>query len=451
MVPVSFLGSAWRKKGLARRFNGGGREEVGRESKGRGETSWRDQGTGFYDEVLITHPFASTHLFSCVLLLHLFYCTGKTTTINLILGLHSITSGNAVICGQSSKHNVNGVRDLIGVCPQHDILWDELTARETLTMFARLKGLFSNTNAEVEKALAAVRLTTVGDQFVSSYSGGMKRRLSVALATLGSPKAVFLDEPTAGLDPLNKRHIWELVQTLKKDRLVILTSHSMMEADALSDIVAVMAGGQLKAFGPSLKLKERYGLGYHIDIVTKAGNEKAAIDLVRKHMGNAARLDASNAGNLNFSVPSDAVEKLSGFLTILEAESGKNRSLISDFGVSHTTLEEGMYSIFDKGDRGWARDVCSLTRSFFVPWLCFCLFFFLFLRLILGHSFLEYYFWICCGQGSSRGSSGGSCHEGQLTLSHCSSCLLWQQLCSPSSGILQGSIQWTKRVSSTRS
>lgn len=95
-----------------------------------------------------------------------------------------------------------------------------------------------------------------------TYSGGMKRRLSILLSTIGNPKVIFLDEPTTGLDPVNKRFIWSMIQKIKKNKAVILTTHSMEEADFLSDRIGVIVEGSFKCIGTSLDLKKTYGSGY---------------------------------------------------------------------------------------------------------------------------------------------------------------------------------------------
>lgn len=271
---------------------------------------------------------------------------GKSTAINCVLGIEGITTGDVIVRGRSAVVDAAGVRSIIGICLQHDVLWDELTPRQTLHMFARLKGVASSfIETEVERVLTSVRLTTVADHPVSSFSGGMKRRLSVGVSTIGSPEAIFLDEPTAGLDPLNKRHIWDLVQELKKTKLVLLTTHSMLEADALADNIAVMASGTLKAFGASLRLKELYGLGFHLDVMTEPGNEDLIQELVDSHLGRSAKQEAANAGSLSFAIPSSGCKPLVEFLKVLEKMELESPPLVLDWGVSHTTLEEVFLNI----------------------------------------------------------------------------------------------------------
>jgi len=142
----------------------------------------------------------------------------------------------------SVETEMDEIRRFTGVCPQHDILWDDLTAREHLDIFARLKSIPKEKRAqEIEDRLADVALTEVGDHLAGSYSGGMKRRLSVAISSIGDPRIIFMDEPTTGMDPLSKRHVWDLIQELKKSRVIILTTHSMEEADVLADRYVFLA------------------------------------------------------------------------------------------------------------------------------------------------------------------------------------------------------------------
>ena len=102
---------------------------------------------------------------------------------------------------------------------------------------------------------------------VGSYSGGMKRRLSVAISAIGNPKIIFFDEPTTGMDPVSRRAVWELMQDLKKDKTIILTTHAMEEADVLADRIAVVVDGMLKCVGSPLNLKNTFGDGYRISMV----------------------------------------------------------------------------------------------------------------------------------------------------------------------------------------
>jgi len=131
---------------------------------------------------------------------------GKSTLINMLTGLCKPTSGTAKICGFDIKENMTEIRKVLGVCPQHDILWDELTAKEHLILFGRLKGEnYDKVYDEVNERLKEVNLSDEADLLAGTFSGGMKRRLSLAISGIGDPKVIILDEPTTGMDPINRR------------------------------------------------------------------------------------------------------------------------------------------------------------------------------------------------------------------------------------------------------
>ena len=157
---------------------------------------------------------------------------GKSSLVNMLTGKLSPTSGEAYVMGLSIKDHLHGIQRLVSCVPQHDLLWGELSAYEHIRMFAKIKGVPNN---ELDKAVQAVlkkvHLTDAANQPAGGYSGGMKRRLSIALAGIGGPKVLFMDEPTTGIDPLNRRRIWNLIRDLKEDRVVVLTTHLMQEAD----------------------------------------------------------------------------------------------------------------------------------------------------------------------------------------------------------------------------
>jgi ABC-type multidrug transport system ATPase subunit len=188
---------------------------------------------------------------------------GKTTLINIITGNISQTSGTAKVNNLDLLRDTKAVEELVGLCPQHDILWEELTASEHIELYAYLRNYKkSEVQRLVDSKLKEVNLTLQANSEVRTYSGGMKRRLSILLSTIGSPKVIFLDEPTTGLDPVNKRFIWTMIQNIKKDKSVILTTHSMEEADFLSDRVGVIVEGNFRCIGTPLELKTTYGSGY---------------------------------------------------------------------------------------------------------------------------------------------------------------------------------------------
>lgn len=156
------------------------------------------------------------------------------------------------------------------MCPQHDTLWDELTAAEHLVLFAGFRGVSSADDGlrkEAAARLAEVGLAAEATTAASGLSGGMRRRLSLAIASVGDPKVIYLDEPGAGLDPNSRFMLWRVVRRLKVGRTVVLTTHDMEEADALADRVAVMVLGRLRAVGTPLALKTAVGTGYRLKVV----------------------------------------------------------------------------------------------------------------------------------------------------------------------------------------
>ena len=132
-----------------------------------------------------------------------------------------------------------------------------------------------------------MNLTYASAMRAGSYSGGMKRRLSVAVALIGDPQVVYLDEPTTGMDPISRRQVWDIIEKAKKGRAIVLTTHSMEEADILGDRIAIMARGAIRCIGSSLRLKQKYGAGYKVSIsVMTTDYEQAA------HNARAMRLKA---------------------------------------------------------------------------------------------------------------------------------------------------------------
>jgi ABC-type multidrug transport system ATPase subunit len=139
----------------------------------------------------------------------------------------------------------------------------ELVVRqEHLQIFAAIKGVPQNSvDVQSMNLLEEVRLSDVADKFAGTFSGGMKRRLSVALAMVGNPSCLFLDEPTTGMDPISRRHVWDVIEKAKQDCCIVLTTHSMEEADILGDRVGIMAKGQLRCLGTPMNLKSKFGTG----------------------------------------------------------------------------------------------------------------------------------------------------------------------------------------------
>ncbi|XP_044477584.1 ABC transporter A family member 2-like [Mangifera indica] len=284
---------------------------------------------------------------------------GKTTTISCLTGVTPVTGGDALIYGNSigSSVGMSKIRKIIGVCPQFDILWNALSGEEHLHLFASIKGLPPDSIKSVtENSLAEVRLTKAAKVRAGSYSGGMKRRLSVAIALIGNPKLVILDEPTTGMDPITRRHVWDIIQDAKKGRAIILTTHSMEEADILSDRIGIMAKGRLCCIGTSIRLKSRFGTGFVATVSfteSKTGqspNEPETVatphhDAVKQFF--KIRLDVvpkeENKAFLTFIIPHDREELLTNFFK--ELQEREREFSIADIQLGLSTLEEVFLNI----------------------------------------------------------------------------------------------------------
>lgn len=175
---------------------------------------------------------------------------GKTTTIKLLAGLSLPSEGDALLLGESIVHNPQAVKANNGVSPQETAVARNLSVRENLELMARVYGL--NKKAAREKALALIgklSLESVQNDKARTLSGGMQRRLSIAMALISEPKILFLDEPTLGLDVLARRELWALVRSLRGAVTILLTTHYLEEVEALSDRVGVLNSGRLVAVG----------------------------------------------------------------------------------------------------------------------------------------------------------------------------------------------------------
>ncbi|ODN05940.1 ATP-binding cassette sub-family A member 3 [Orchesella cincta] len=273
---------------------------------------------------------------------------GKTTTMSMITGLIPPSSGTAYINGYDICTNMNAVRSSLGLCPQHDVLFDELTVEEHLRFFTQLKGFEeSEVNAEVNRMITALGLENKRHAQSHTLSGGMRRKLSVGIAFCGGSKVVLLDEPSSGMDPGARRAIWldiiiiyymDLIQAEKKNRTVLLSTHFMEEADLLGDRIAIMAEGELQCVGSSLYLKKKYGGGYHLIIVKQPQcNVDKITDVLRKSIPDA-EIDQNVGAELSYSLPDNKSKLFPAMFE--ELETRKEALGIASYGCGIVTMEE---------------------------------------------------------------------------------------------------------------
>jgi len=182
---------------------------------------------------------------------------GKTTTIKMLCCLLRPSSGTATIMGHDIQKDPIAVKQVIDISPQETAVAEHLNAWENLSLIGGIHGI---ENEEVKKRseelLEMMGLTNQAKDQVRKYSGGMKRRLSIAMALVSNPQVLFLDEPTLGLDPQSRRSLWEHIAELKGKKTIVLTTHYLEEADALADRIAIIDEGKIIALGTPRELKE---------------------------------------------------------------------------------------------------------------------------------------------------------------------------------------------------
>ncbi|XP_031262244.1 ABC transporter A family member 7-like [Pistacia vera] len=264
---------------------------------------------------------------------------GKTSFIGMMIGITKPTSGAAFVQGFDIRTEMDTIYTSIGVCTQEDLLWENLTGREHLLFYGRLKNLEGSALKQaVEESLKSVNLFHggVADQKAGKYSGGMKRRLSVAISLIGDPKVVYMDEPSTGLDPASRNNLWTVVKRAKQGRAIILTTHSMEEAEALCDRLGIFVDGSLQCIGNPKELRARYGGSYVFTMTTSADHE-AEVESMIKHLSPSATKIYQISGTQKFELPKHEVWIADVFQAV---EDAKRRFTVFAWGLADTTLED---------------------------------------------------------------------------------------------------------------
>jgi ABC-2 type transport system ATP-binding protein len=185
---------------------------------------------------------------------------GKTTTIKMLTGLTKPASGDAFVGGYSITKEPEQVKHLIGVSPQETAVAPNLSVEENLELICGIHGFSQEkTNIKIEELSQQFGLSKVLQRKAGKLSGGWQRRVSIAMALISEPRILFLDEPTLGLDVLARYELWEIIRSLKGHITMVLTTHYMEEAEALSDRIGIMKDGRLLALGTSEELKQKTG------------------------------------------------------------------------------------------------------------------------------------------------------------------------------------------------
>ncbi|XP_069685343.1 phospholipid-transporting ATPase ABCA3-like isoform X4 [Periplaneta americana] len=264
---------------------------------------------------------------------------GKTTTMSMLTGMITPTSGTALIGGYDVRTDIHMVRESLGLCPQHNVLFEDLTVREHLYFFGKMKGLSGTAlETEIRKYVSLLDLEPKEHSQCQTLSGGMQRKLAAGVALCGGSKIVLFDEPTSGLDPAARRALWDLLQAEKEGRTILLTTHFMDEADLLGDRIAIMADGELQCCGSSFFLKKKYGAGYHLIIVKGSNcNVDSVTRLLQEYIPDLV-VDQNIGSELSYLLNEDQSSVFEGMLAKLEEN--KNKLGLLSYGVSLTTMEE---------------------------------------------------------------------------------------------------------------
>lgn len=185
---------------------------------------------------------------------------GKSTTIRMLSCLTAPTSGDAFVFGHSVVSDEQNVKKMINVSPQETAVAPKLSVRENLELTARLYGMDKKTaRVKTEEMLHDFSLLDRASERAKKLSGGMQRKLSLAMALISEPKVLFLDEPTVGLDVRARRELWKLIESIKGNMTILLTTHYLEEAEALADRMVIMNGGKAAALGTAAQIKEAAG------------------------------------------------------------------------------------------------------------------------------------------------------------------------------------------------
>ncbi|KAL7816121.1 putative ABC transporter [Trichoderma gracile] len=296
---------------------------------------------------------------------------GKSTTISLIRGdiAPSRSGGDVFVEGVSITKHRAAARAKLGVCPQFDAI-DNMTVREHLSHYSRLRGI-PDVNHQVPAVLRAVGLEAYADVMAHTLSGGNKRKLSLGIALTGNPPVILLDEPSSGLDAAAKRIMWRTLEAIVPGRSILLTTHSMEEADALATRAGIMARRML-ALGSTDTLRHRFGDTLHVHLVAATAPHSSAAEMdalrawVLNNFPGAEVEQETYHGQMRFSMPSSAVPPLpvgagAGAGAADASESARGRLLImleeqkgylgvAHYSVSPTTLNEVFLNIVGKHD-----------------------------------------------------------------------------------------------------
>ncbi|KAI5933366.1 ATP-binding cassette sub-family A member 6 [Manis javanica] len=265
---------------------------------------------------------------------------GKSLLLNILNGLCVPTEGSVTIYNKniSEMQDLEEIRKIIGVCPQSNVQFDILTVKENLRLFAKIKGIQpQSVEQEVQRILLELDIENIQDNLAEHLSEGQKRMLTFGIAILGDPQVLLLDEPTAGLDPFSRHRVWSFLKERKADRVILLSTNCLDEADILADRKVIMSNGRLRCAGSSVFLKRKWGLGYHLSLYRNEVCDPAKVTSFINHHIPDAELKIEGKDKLVYTLP---VERTNTFPDLFsDLDKGTCQGVVN-YDISTSTLNE---------------------------------------------------------------------------------------------------------------
>ena len=312
--------------------------------------------------------------FNCDLFTNEIFCllghngAGKTTLVNMISGLMDPEEGDIFLDGASLVTNKDLIYRNIGLCQQQDILFDYLTVQEHLQYIYDIKGIPRNFN-EIQELIVKLDLSAVQTNTCDTLSGGQKRKLSIALALLSGGKITILDEPTSGMDIIAKKKLWEFLKGYQKDKILLITTHSLEEAEYLGNRIGIMSDGRLICSGTSSYLKSKYPCGININLVINSKlfneNNKNIIFEKIKEYDPKAEIKVASKGlfSINIQENNEHISEIFDCIEECKAQYG-----IEDYIVGSASLEDVFLKINNKSNiKNMTYTNQNIDNNFVIP------------------------------------------------------------------------------------
>ncbi|XP_011644080.1 retinal-specific ATP-binding cassette transporter-like [Pogonomyrmex barbatus] len=274
---------------------------------------------------------------------------GKTTLMSILTGVTSETEGKVFINGKNIRKYLSSIRNDLGLCPQENMVFPDLTVFEQIEFFGLLKAK-NKTRSEVQRdvhvLLSKLKLSEKKNFLPSKLSGGQQRRLCLGMALIGDASIIILDEPTSGMDPETRRDTWDIILKLRGEKTILISTHNMEEADILGDRIAILHTGRLRSYGTPMFLKKQYGHG-HIEVTLSTKSWCSPEKIISKFDSRTQQLSVDSE-KIVLNVPfTDSLPQ-----SLDKVENEKKKLGVTGISVSLITLEQVFLKIIKKEDNG---------------------------------------------------------------------------------------------------